>query len=80
MSENSWKLGEDLATYDNILDGFTFDDIITAARCNCRIVDENAIRRTAREILEQRMIDYKYLLENNLREMIEEVKKQREGK
>ena len=28
--EREWKLGEDLSTCDNLLDGVTFDDLILA--------------------------------------------------
>lgn len=77
--DRAWKLGEDLIPSDNILDGFTFDDIILAVRCNCRTVDQVAVLKTAREIMEQRMYDYNYLLRNNLDEIVEIVKKQKEG-
>ena len=78
--DRAWKLGQDLIPSDNILEGFTFDDIILAVRCNCRTVDRAAVLKTAREIMEQRMIDYNYLLRNNLDEIVEIVKKQKEGK
>ena len=77
--DRAWKLGQDLIPFDNILDGFTFDDIILAVRCNCRTVDRAAVLKTAREIMEQRMYDYNYLLRNNLDEIVEIVKKQKEG-
>ena len=32
MSEREWKLGKDLVTSDNLLDGLTFDDLILAVR------------------------------------------------
>ena len=76
----AWKLGDDLIPSDNILDGFTFDDIILAVRCNCRTVDRAAVLKTAREIMDQRMEDYYYLLNNNVKEIIEIVKSQKEGK
>lgn len=78
--DRAWKLGDDLITSDNILDGFTFDDIILAARCNCRTVDRAAVLKTAREILEMRMEDYNYLLRNNLDRIVQIVKDQKEGK
>ena len=77
--DRAWKLGDDLIPSDNILDGFTFDDIILAVRCNCRTVDRAAVLKTAREIMEQRMEDYNYLLRNNLDAIVEIVKKQKEG-
>ena len=75
--DREWKLGADMISSDNILDGFTFDDIILAVRCNCSTIDRKAVLQTAREILEGRMEDYKYILMNNLDEIIAEVKKQK---
>lgn len=75
--ENKWKLGDDLDRYDNLLDGFTFDDLILAAHCNCREITPEAVLREAREILDSRMQDYRFLLENNLNEIIAEAKKGR---
>ena len=43
-----------------------------------RILDENAIKRVAKEIIENRMIDFEYILENNINEIIAEAKKGRE--
>ena len=73
--DREWKLGDDMIPSDNILDGFTFDDVILAVRCNCSTIDRKAVLQTAREILEGRMEDYKYILMNNLDEIIAEVKK-----
>ena len=78
--DRAWKLGQDLIPSDNILDGFTFDDIILAVRCNCRTIGVAAVLRTAREIMDQRMEDYYYLLNNNVNEIIEIAKSQKEGK
>lgn len=78
--DRAWKLGEDLIPSDNILDGFTFDDIILSVRCNCSKVDRAAVLKTAREILEMRMEDYNYLLRNNLDQIVQIVKDQKEGK
>ena len=56
MEERKWLLGEDLATYDNLLDPVTFDDLILALHCNVRKQDINsdATRRELGKILEQR--------------------------
>lgn len=75
--EKKWKLGDDLDRYDNLLYGFTFDDLILAVHCNCRKITPEAVLREAREILDIRMQDYRFLLENNLDEIIEEAKKGR---
>lgn len=75
--EKKWKLGDDLDRYDDLLYGFTFDDLILAVHCNCRKITPEAVLREAREILDSRMQDYRFLLENNLDAIIEEAKKGR---
>lgn len=75
--ERKWKLGDDLDRYDDLLYGITFDDLILAVHCNCRKITPEAVLREAREILDIRMQDYRFLLENNLDAIIEEVKKGR---
>jgi hypothetical protein len=77
MQERQWKLNEDMHKSDCIFDPITFEDIILAAHCNERVLDENSIKRVAREILENRMIDFEYILENNINEIIAEAKKGR---
>ncbi|WP_281513130.1 hypothetical protein [Bacteroides acidifaciens] len=70
--ERKWKLGIDLGTYDNLLDGFTFDDLILAVRCNNKVVDAAAVMKEAQRILDQRLEDMHFLIENNMMEIIEE--------
>lgn len=77
MTEKQWKLNEDMHKSDCIFDPITFEDIILAAHCNERVLDENAIKRVAREILENRMIDFEYILKNNINEIIAEAAKGR---
>ncbi len=77
MSERQWKLNEDMHKNDCIFDPITFEDIILAAHCNERVLDEKAIKRVAREILESRLQDFMYLIENNMNEIIAEAKKGR---
>ena len=48
-----WKLGDDVSAEDNILDGFTFKDLILAVHCNCESITPEAVRREAAEILEE---------------------------
>lgn len=73
-----WKLNKDLSTYDNILDQITFDDIILALHCNEKIINEAAVKRVAKEIMEGRMIDFNFLLDNNMDEIIKLAKVGRE--
>lgn len=77
MPEKQWKLNEDMHKSDCIFDPITFDDIILAAHCNEPVLNERAIKRVAREILENRMIDFDYILKNNINEIIAEAKKGR---
>lgn len=77
--ERNWKLNDDLITSDSLLDGITFDDVILAVHCNCRHITSDAVRRTAKEILDGRMQDYRYLLENNIEEIMAEARKGRAG-
>ena len=83
MTENKefqrkWKLGEDLSTYDNLIDPITFDELILTLRCNCKTITPPAITGELLRILDIRMQDMHYLLENNLDEIIEEAQKGRE--
>lgn len=77
--EQNWKLNDDLITSDSLLDGITFDDVILAVHCNCKYITPDAVRRTAKEILDGRMQDYRYLLENNIKEIMAEARKGRAG-
>lgn len=64
--EREWKLGVDLSTQDSLLDGLTFDDIILAVRCNCQTVTPPGVRKQLREIMDGRLQDMNFLLENNM--------------
>jgi len=64
--ESSWTLGDDLATYDNLLDGVTFDDLILAVHCNCRVVTRAAVHAELNHILASRKQDMNFLLEKNM--------------
>lgn len=66
----SWKLGKDLLTSDTILDPVTSDDLILALKCNCEHITPDAVIIQATEILNQRLEDWKYLIENNIDEII----------
>ena len=68
-----WKLGDDVSAEDNILDGFTFKDLILVVHCNCESITPEAVRREA----EERMQDYRFLLRNNIEEIMAEAKKGR---
>lgn len=78
MSNREWKLGVDLSTCDNLLDGITFDDLILAVHCNCREITRMAVHRELSEILAQRRQDMVYLLEQNIDMIMTEARKGRE--
>jgi hypothetical protein len=78
MIERQWKLGEDLHPKDNILDPITFEDIILALHHNEQVIDRKAIRKVVKEIIDIRIQDLNYLINNNISEIIAEAKKGRE--
>lgn len=78
MPDRKWKLGEDLSTCDNLLDGMTFDDLILAVHCNCRDITPAAVRKELMEIFASRKQDMIYLLEMNMDEIMAEARKGRE--
>ena len=77
MPDRKWKLGEDLSTCDNLLDGMTFDDLILAVHCNCRAITPAAVRKELMEIFASRKQDMIYLLEMNMDEIMAEARKGR---
>ena len=78
MPDRKWKLGEDLSTCDNLLDGMTFDDLILAVHCNCRDITPAAVRKELMEIFASLKQDMIYLLEMNMDEIMAEARKGRE--
>ena len=76
--EREWRLGEDLSTCDNLLDGVTFDDLILAVHCNCRTITPEAVLSELKAILEQRRQDMLHLQVNNRERIMEEARKGRE--
>lgn len=68
MSE--WKLGKDMIPSDTILDPVTFDDLILALKCNYKCITRGAVIAQATAIIQQRLEDWKYLIENNMEEII----------
>jgi hypothetical protein len=70
--EKAWKLGADVHQKDNILDGITFEDIIDSVRCSLPADQQTPtkIRRLVNEVIEQRMQDFRFLLDNNIHEII----------
>lgn len=69
-TSSRWKLGKDMIPSDTILDPVTFDDLILALKCNCEHITPDAVIVQATEIINQRLEDWKYLVENNIDEII----------
>lgn len=67
---SDWKLGKDMIPSDTILDPVTFDDLILALKCNCEYITPDAVIIQATAIINQRLEDFKYLIENNIGEII----------
>ena len=78
MTERQWKLGEDMHPNDNIFDPITFDDIILALHCNEKVLNRRAIQNVINDIMDSRMQDFDYLINNNINEIIAEAAKGRE--
>lgn len=79
MVEPKWKLGEDMHPNDAIFDQIVFQDLILAVHCNCPVVNPAAVKATAREILDGRLTDFWYLIDNNMDEIIDHALKGRGG-
>ena len=77
MEERKWILGDN-STCDNLLDGITFDDVILAVHCNCRVISRETVTKQFFEILEQRLLDMNELLNRNIDKIAEEARKGRE--
>ena len=69
-TSSRWKLGKDMISSDTILDSVKFDDLILALKCNCEHITPDAVIVQATEIINQRLEDVKYLIENNIDEII----------
>lgn len=54
---------------DNILDPLTFDDLILAVH-HTSIVTPETVRQNLKDMLENRLEDMEFLLENNMDEII----------
>lgn len=61
--------------FDNILDPVNFSGLISAVHCNCPKINEAAVKREAKAILEICIQDYWGMIEANMEEIIEAAKK-----
>lgn len=75
--KREWRLHDDLTTSDNMLDGFTFDDVILALH-TCQNINEETAVQVVRDILGQRLQDLEFLFDKNIDIIMAEAKKGRE--
>lgn len=75
MKERKWELGDDLVESDNLLDPVTFESLILAVHCNCRVIDEKAVKETVKEIMDKRLADMRFLLRKNMDAIIRAAKR-----
>ena len=68
--DRNWKLGDDVHEQDSLLDGFTFDTIITMLVCNEPVIDSGAVIKSIKELLEMQLEDMWSLVDNNMDEII----------
>lgn len=59
---------------DSILDGFTFDDLITAVQSNEKEINPQTVTKVFNEILQSQLQDAKFLLKQNMDYIISESK------
>lgn len=69
MNRN-YKLGDDLITKDDILEGISFEELISTVEANCEEVTPQTVEQTLKEILNYRLKDMNFLLQNNIQEII----------
>lgn len=78
MAERRWRLGEDLVTSDNLLDGLTFDDLILAVQCNSRDITPSSVYSELAEMVEGRTQDMMFLVNQNMDAIMAEARRGRE--
>lgn len=75
--EDKWKLGDDLLASDNLLDSISFEDIILMVHHNSKQITAREVVKQFEMLLEIRMQDAKFLLKNNLNEIMDAARKGR---
>lgn len=74
--KTKWRLGVDQHPKDNVLDGFTYQDVIDALH-QCKVISPTSAKKVVMDILSQRHQDMWYLFENNLDIIVAEARKGR---
>jgi hypothetical protein len=63
-------LGKDVHEKDNLLDGFTFEGIITALHCGEPVINEKVVRKVVLDNLHRCIQDLNHLVDINMDEII----------
>ncbi|MDR1572374.1 MAG: hypothetical protein LBS32_07605 [Clostridiales Family XIII bacterium] len=74
-----WRLGVDMHEGDDIMDGITFEQVLTMAECNEPEIDEGAMTRCFGRLMEQRAEDACFVMERNLAAMTAMARRLRGG-
>lgn len=71
--KNEFRLGNDLRTYDSLLDGISFDDLILQLHCNIqkRNITPDTVRSELHNMIEQCLVDAWFLVDKNMGKIIE---------
>ena len=64
---------------DDLLSGFTHDDLITAVLANETEINEQTIKKVFNEMLQEQMNNAKAILKANMQEVLKICKESREG-
>ena len=59
-------LKDKINRYDDILQGITFDDLITACQCNLREVTAETIKQQFEEMLQANIEDARYIINEQI--------------
>lgn len=68
--EREWILGKDVSMNDSLLDGFTFEQVITALQCNYEEITPEDVARQVDEMLKEQQHDMDFLLQKNMDRII----------
>lgn len=70
--EKEFLLGNDLRTYDSLLDGITFDDLILLLHCNLRkdSIHPGTVKAWLQDLIRKHLEDTWYLVERNMDKII----------
>ena len=61
-------------TKDNLLDGITFESLITAIESNERVYDEKTVKKVFNEIRKEVLGDAEFLLRKHMKDILKELK------